>query len=206
MFAVIEYTNYRKEQSITCHGYFENYDNALKYSKFESLKSISYFDKENYSVCNGRIGFEINENDIEMYVWMKKKMVCDVILSKTITEITSFTVNKIKNEYYDELKEIVILRIENNNIDKNDITVDNFLKNIIEKYDVVMCEKFKQKYSEIDLNDKFEKYENEVKQFLEELKGDELCEINKTVFNNKCIDEVSSQIFAIVELEKNNFK
>lgn len=33
MYTVIEYTNYRKEQSIFVHGYFDDYDLALKYSK-----------------------------------------------------------------------------------------------------------------------------------------------------------------------------
>ena len=33
MYTVVEYTNYRKEVDISVHGYFDNCENALKFSK-----------------------------------------------------------------------------------------------------------------------------------------------------------------------------
>ena len=45
MFTVIQYTNDKKEQDISVHGYFTNYDKALNYCKNKAKKTLEYYIK-----------------------------------------------------------------------------------------------------------------------------------------------------------------
>ena len=66
MYTVIEYTNYRKEQSISVHGYFNDYDLALKYSK-EKIKEENNYYLQNENCVLGINGIDC-DIDIDEYI------------------------------------------------------------------------------------------------------------------------------------------
>lgn len=113
MYAVIEFTNYRKKQDIIIHGYSDNIENANNFAKTKCLKQI-------YSSDNTKI-YKIDELNIN-------NTTINLIDGQNSTVLNKYCLIEIERTPEEECNKICKRIKENNkNIDDNNITICDFI-------------------------------------------------------------------------------
>lgn len=202
MYTVVEYTNYRKEIDISVHGYFDNYENALNFSKEKARKTMSYDEENNIIGINGI------DCDIDMDIYTSTSNAKDTqnnnILSNVKKELCGVTFRKINENDYNEIKEAVAVNLDQFDDEiKNKMNIKNFFK--ILPGGIIPYELFEKMYPNINMNDIIEDYENEILNILQQMDLEYTNMLIKNDFMSSLINSVSSQIFAIIEINKNTF-
>ena len=173
MFVVIEYTDYYKEQTIKLKGYFNNIDNAIKYSKETYLKQLG-ISTENKTI----IITEDEYGEEDEYVQLENDL-----MSKVLHRFYSFEIQKTTDE---EIHNII------NKIKKENITIDD----LINYLDIsAVKEEFRNIKKLYDINKEIS-FE-EVKDFINYLILNDYYIFNLNNHKHK----YCSSIFAIVELQ-----
>jgi len=119
MFAVIAYTNYRKEVSIKVHGYATTEESAIEYVK------------QAISAENKGFDAEPNSEEYECYVWME-----DLPNSKVIREFIGVRYSACTDEDCEQTCESIFQ--EEETLEKFEITVGHVLTSFdVQKSEVV---------------------------------------------------------------------
>ena len=211
MYTVVEYINYRKEIDISVHGYFDNYENALNYSKEKARKTMSYDEENNIIGING-IDCDI-DMDVYTYTSNVKDKQNNNILSNVKKELCRVTFRKINEDDYNDIKEAALLNLNefdkeineaNQCSGKSAMIISNFFKML--PNGIVPLELFEKIYSNISTNNAIEDYENEILDILQRMNLEFINTLERNDFiSDNLITSISSQIFAIIEINKNTF-
>jgi len=185
MHTVIEYTNYRKEIGIQIHGYFDNYESALIYSKKQINNSATISD----NVITAIHGVDCTI-DIQQHVNMYKH-----ILSNIKIELCLIESNKIDKTDYDEIKESIF---NSHYSDETTVSIDAFFNAVSDNN--MLHKLFKIQYPNINTSSMVQDYNDEIYNIFHQMDINHIYKLIQNGILEADRIEVSSQMFAIVEM------
>jgi hypothetical protein len=195
MFTVIQYTNYRKEQDISIHGYFTDNDKAIEYCKKKAYETMKYYENDYILKLNGYDYFIDTENHILLrdnnkFGNIKNKFNCVAVK------------NKISDEIYEEIIQngLDILECEEHEFTKENTSIYTLLDQIIggeEVYKIIVKEHEKK-----IVNEMISEHDELLKKIFTKviISGNAM---NDNISQDEMIESVSSEIFAIIETFEN---
>ena len=165
---------------------------------------------------NEIIGINGIDCDIKMDIHTSTSDVIDKnnnTLSNVKKELCGITFRKLNKDDFNEIKEAVLLNL--NDFDKkiNDVnqcsgkgvmSIDTFFKML--PNGIRPLELFEKIHPDININKAIEDYENEILNILQQMNLEYINTLERYDFiSDNIITSVSSQVFAIIEINKNTF-
>lgn len=132
----------------------------------------------------------------------------NIILSNVKKEISGVIFNKINKNDFEFIKSQVKLYLDSDDNSEEEFkektSIYTFFKSLLDgKEDILKL--FNEKYDNINTTESFGKYENEIYEILKELDVKIMRELVLYDMIEDNIDIISSQVFAITEINKNEF-